>query len=533
MKFERIVDAATAAALRLDWFRDHLAPVSVYGERVFAAIEPFAPQARLAAQASAHRIAALASAFDDALIDAVRDVLRTTPDALAAIARASMGDHLSDVHLLELMRFADAVARIDAICAGVAGIEPMAGDALREVARALERGRTGTSGFYLADDFDDGLARARVALAGAQAEYDAASGRCVAEIMGALHRDDLPEDEFIVMRADVPGALPQGVRVVRETPTYWLCAIELDDAARAALERRDAATAAHANAEERVRAQLSAQVREHADALEALASALGERDVLVAQVRFARLQRCCAPEVVADTSIDAEGARFSPLEAALAREGRAYTPIALRLDDVAVLTGPNMGGKSVCLQTCGALAVLASFGLPVPAQRARVGIFESIAWLGVGGDGEVGGLLSSFAREVVRLRDLLDRSSERSLLLVDEFARTTTPYEGKALLIGLIERLRERRVRALIATHLDGIARASGAVHYAVRGLRGVLQKAPSGNLADALATLAASMDYSVQVVGSEEIPHTDAIALASLLGLDDRLIDAARNALT
>ena len=131
-----------------------------------------------------------------------------------------------------------------------------------------------------------------------------------------------------------------------------------------------------------------------------------------------------------------------------------------------------MGGKSVALRTCGFVAVCAAFGLPVPAARARLGLFDRIAWLGIGREEPMGGLLSSFAREVLALKELLTSDAVRLLVLADEFARTTNPREGKALVVALLERLRARGACGLAATHLEGVAEAAGARHFAVRGLR-------------------------------------------------------------
>jgi DNA mismatch repair ATPase MutS len=162
-----------------------------------------------------------------------------------------------------------------------------------------------------------------------------------------------------------------------------------------------------------------------------------------------------------------------------------------------------------------------------------VGLFDEIAWLGVGADDDGGGgLLSSFAREVVRLREVLERKPQRLFALFDEFARTTTPREGKALLVAVLERLREGAVCGLAATHLAGVAKAADVRHFAVRGLRGIPKRPATGDLHEALASLASSMDYTIEEVVDERTRPSDAIALASLLGVDDEITKAAYEAL-
>ena len=253
--------------------------------------------------------------------------------------------------------------------------------------------------------------------------------------------------------------------------------------------------------------------------------------MLVARARFAQTHACVPAAISGKALVQCRDARFLPLQAELQAQGRRYEPISLELRGVAVLTGPNMGGKSVALRTCALVALLAAFGIPVPASAGTTALFDEIAWLGIGAHEEPGDCLSSFAREVIRLKELLSRPSQRMLVLVDEFARTTTPHEGKALLVALIGALRRRGRPAFIATHLAGIAKEAAVRHFAVRGLRGVPATPASGDLSEALAALADSMDYSVAEVTEGAQEHADAIALAQLLGLDEDVVAEAKDA--
>ena len=309
--------------------------------------------------------------------------------------------------------------------------------------------------------------------------------------------------------------------------------IEFGEPALAALARRDAAASAVAHAEERVRERLSETVRENAAGLTEAAAGLGALDVLVAAARFAQRYDCVPATLESEPILAFEQGRFLPLEAELAAAGRPFVPLDLELHDAAVLTGPNMGGKSVALQTCGFIALCAAYGLPVPAKRARTSLFDQIAWLGLGRETQLGGLLSSFAREVLELKAILERGASRLLILVDEFARTTTPQEGRALLIALLERLRERRACGMLATHLADIAEAAGARHFSVRGLRPIVQLVPTADVGEALNALAEAMDYSIGEVSRNELPRGDAIALTGLLGIDKRFVERALRALS
>jgi DNA mismatch repair ATPase MutS len=532
MKTGDLLDAASAQVIGFAWLVKSVAPVSPYGERAFSELLPFRAGEEAAAHERAERIAAVAAALDGERLDGIRAALAQLPDAAGAVARASMGDLLDDPQFLELQRFCATVEHVESLLAPWTQHEPVTNNGIRGVEAALAPGSRDQLGFYLADAFDGELKRAREHLQRAQAELDSARGRERESAARALQRDEISGDEFIVMRADFAGALPTSVRVLRESPTYRLCALEFGEASLAALERRDTAAAEAGEAEERVRARLSAIVRERAVALDNAAAAIGGLDVTLAAAHFTQRYRC-VPATIEDTpALAFHQARFLPLEAELDAAGRRFVPLDLELCDTAVLTGPNMGGKSVCLQTCGFVAVCAAFGLPVPAASARTALFDQIAWLGLGREAQFGGLLSSFAREVLDLKAILARSAPRLLILADEFARTTTPHEGRALLIALLELLRERGACGIVATHLAGIPAAAGVRHFAVRGLRGIPAQPSTQDVGEALSALAGAMDYTIAEVRGDEEPRADAIALTALLGMDEAFVAAAYQSL-
>jgi DNA mismatch repair ATPase MutS len=528
-----LLDDASAQLLGFDWLVNAVAPISPYGARLFSELVPFRPGNEAAAESRARRIAEIGDGLHPDRIAAARSLLQQLPDIVGVVARASMGEMLDDPAFLELRQFCEMLERIDASLATSTLVQSVANDATHAVSEALAPGGNEAEGFYLADAFEAELAAVRAAYAQAQAELNAARGRENESVARELGRDEIAGNEFIVMRSELRGALPAGVRVVREAATYLFCALEYGESSRNALERRDAAFITVAALEERARLKLSSIVREHAAALGAAACALGELDVTIGAARFSQGHRCTAPVVTAEPALNFERARFLPLEVELTVAGRRYAPIDLDLRGAAVLTGPNMGGKSLALQTCGFLALCTAFGLPLPAVRARVGLFDQIAWLGTGPQERSGGLLSSFARELLGLQAILARSAPRLLIFVDEFARTTTPHEGKALVVALTERLRQRNACALVATHLQGVAAAAGVPHFAVRGLKGIRTPPVARNLHEALEALAASMDYTIADVSDDDVPGADAIALAELLGLDSEFVKAAYRALS
>jgi DNA mismatch repair protein MutS2 len=519
-----IADAFTAERIGAAWLRTALAPVSEFGRRADDAAET-APGAD--ADEARRRCAQVLRLADDLERDgvaAIRAALRSVPDPLAIVARARAGDPLGDVDFYELGRFADALESVRRAWLDAGG-DAADLPASSGIATLIAPGRGGP-GFYLDDAFDPVLADARETMGQAEARVArerARLGEAVAEELGFV-----PEgDEFVVVREHLAGPLPHGVRIVRETPAYLLCALERDVNALLAETERDGERRLLAASEDRVRRELANGIARQRDGIRAATVQLGELDRLLARVAVVQRFGGCVPDFV-EGGFALVDATYAPLAETLAAEGRAYTPLSLELRAAAVLTGPNMGGKSAALALCGFVVACIAAGLPPPARAVRLPPLQRVVWIG-GGDADRARLLSAFATEVIRARDTLAGGPEPALVLVDEYARTTGPREGRALSIALVEALAQRPATvALIATHFDGVAEAAGVPHLRVAGAASaVLGVIGAGELHDALDAIGAAMDYRI-VAAHEAAAASDAIALARILGLPAALIARA-----
>jgi hypothetical protein len=521
--------AAAAEEIGVRWLEREIAPVADFGRRRREREPHFRRGDEVAAREAIGLVVSVA-ALAPGTMAAIRAAIATAPDPAAACARAASGAVLTDVELFEVSRFLDAIAEISAALdpAIFPAAYALPGDA--ELAALLARGRTQQRTFYLTASFDADLGDAREAERRARVRYDTERSRLVTRIATYAGVDSIRDGEFVLMRDRATGQLPPEIRVLREAPTYYLCDVALDETALAALGALEDTQRRVAAAEERARAALSLRVGAAVPVLSAAADALGRLDTLLGRAAFAQRYDARAPEITDGPALDFVEARFLPLSTALAERAHRYVPLTLELDGVGVLTGPNMGGKSAALRTCGFVAACVALGLPVPAARARVGLFDEIAH--VGAADERGSLLSSFGQEVVRLRDFLLRGAARALVLIDEVGRTTSPREGRALLVALIETLRERGAIGLAATHLSGIAAAAGVEHFAVAGLRDAPAAGGSLGVEDAIERIAAVMDFRVQRVAEDAATRADALALADALGLDPTVVARARAAL-
>ncbi|GAC1312086.1 MAG: hypothetical protein NVSMB21_22280 [Vulcanimicrobiaceae bacterium] len=521
-------DDATASAVGVAWLLAEIAPAGPFGRAARARETIYRRGDEPAARLALRRIAALARELPTQRIERLRTTLAGIPDVRPALRRASAATTLDDVELYQISRLLAAWETIAALASGPA-FEPYAlavpDPALRDL---LAPGGSPAGSFYLDDAFDAGLASRRAALAAVRAAFDTARSQVVARVASALGRETL-EATFSIVRDELPATLPAELRIVREAPTYVVCELVLDDAARDARSDVERAESAVAAAEEAVRARLTAAVARAAPALAAACDALGRLEAALARAAFARRYDCVAPDVLETATIELEDLRYLPLAEALGRHGRTYRPLTLSLAGVGVVTGPNMGGKTVLLRALGFACACVALGVPVPARAAAIPLVDEIVWLG--GELRPGdALLSAFGHEVLGVRALLERGASRALVLLDEFGRTTAPREGRALTVALLETLRARGAVGFAATHLDGIATAAGAPHYAFGAPRDVGPRVePPLALEAALARVASAMDYRLVRLDDSTPVASHALALAALLGLDPGLLARAR----
>lgn len=281
---------------------------------------------------------------------------------------------------------------------------------------------------------------------------------------------------------------------------------------------------------QRILAEMTRQVAAHADAIAAGAAVLAEMDSLFARARFAQEFNCIAPEFLADGAegILLRGARHPLLEKRLREPmpqnrdvehaAKTIVPLDLELPGDArelVISGPNTGGKTVALKTVGLLALMAQAGIPVPAEAARLPIFDA-ALADIGDTQSIAQNLSTFSAHIARVNEISRRATEHSLVLLDEIGSATDPEEGAALAAAIAAHFAERHAWCLISTHHTSLK------VYAANtpGVR---------NAAAGFEEETFAPTYKIRV----GVPGVSAgIAIAERLGLDASIVANARERL-
>jgi DNA mismatch repair protein MutS2 len=248
-----------------------------------------------------------------------------------------------------------------------------------------------------------------------------------------------------------------------------------------------------------------------------------------AKARFAE-EYNCVPVVLSQGSLD-DGlprpsmsnaarlvliqARHPLLERKLKANGGRVIPTTIELESDArelVITGPNTGGKTVVLKTVGLLALMAQSGIPVPADRAELPVFDAVL-ADIGDYQSIEQNLSTFSAHVTNIDFISRTATAQSLVLLDELGSATDPEEGAALAVAIAERFRHIGCVAIISTHHTSLkvfgANTAGVINASV----GFDE-----------ATLQPTYELKIGVPGASA-----GINIAQRLGLDPTIIDVAR----
>ncbi len=262
--------------------------------------------------------------------------------------------------------------------------------------------------------------------------------------------------------------------------------------------------------EDSVRADLSERLRPFATAIEQAQLALARTDVLMAKAMQMRAMGLTFPELSLDGMCRYEGIFHPQVQAAVTSHGRKYQPVDIAYGlQPTLITGANMGGKTVVLKTLTLCQLLFQFGFGIPAAQARIDVKDEIYFC-IGDEQSVEKGLSSFAAEMKNIDAVIkaSRMNKKLLALIDEPARTTNPTEGAALVSALLRVLDGKDMSLVMTTHYDI---EPGKAHcLRVKGFEN------------------GEMDYRLVEVRDGEVPH-EALNIAQNLGIDTGWIETAR----
>lgn len=223
----------------------------------------------------------------------------------------------------------------------------------------------------------------------------------------------------------------------------------------------------------RILQELSAEVRPHVSDMLASLQFLAHIDYLRALASFSQAFSSVVPEVKDCPCINWSQAVHPLLQQSLQRHGSRMVPLDVSLrsrEKILLISGPNAGGKSVCLKTVGLLQYMLQCGMPVPLGEGSVcGVFKGI-FMDIGDEQDLENDLSTYSSHLLAMKFMMKNSGPATLLLIDEFGGGTEPQIGGALAEAMLARFVETGTYGIITTHYQNLKHYAASCETVVNG---------------------------------------------------------------
>ena len=210
----------------------------------------------------------------------------------------------------------------------------------------------------------------------------------------------------------------------------------------------------------RILTEFSAWLRPSISAVLLSYEFLAEIDFIRAKALFAEDIQALKPALENKQIIDWATAIHPLLQLSLARHGKKVVPLDIMLNEkqrILLISGPNAGGKSVCLKTVGLLQYMLQCGLLIPLhESSRAGLFESI-FIDIGDEQSIEDDLSTYSSHLTNMKIMMKHCNGRSLILIDEFGGGTEPQIGGAIAEAVLRRFNQKQAYGVITTHYQNL----------------------------------------------------------------------------
>jgi DNA mismatch repair protein MutS2 len=223
----------------------------------------------------------------------------------------------------------------------------------------------------------------------------------------------------------------------------------------------------------RILTKFSDDIRPYLDDILCSYDFLGEIDFIRAKALLAVEFNSITPELVDIPLIDWHQAVHPLLLKSLTRENRKIVPLDIHIDSqnhILLISGPNAGGKSVCLKTVGLLQYMVQCGLAIPAgEGSKTGIFRKI-FIDIGDEQSLENDLSTYSSHLINMKYFIKNSDDKTLVLIDEFGSGTEPALGAAIAESILEELVRLRTFGVITTHYTNLKHFASSTEGIING---------------------------------------------------------------
>ena len=209
------------------------------------------------------------------------------------------------------------------------------------------------------------------------------------------------------------------------------------------------------------------EVRPHVSEILNSYDFLAQIDLIHAKTELARITKAFEPEVKAEPQLDWIQAIHPLLQLSLEKQGKKVVPLDIMLRNsrngnknegrLLIISGPNAGGKSVCLKTVGLLQYMLQCGLSVPlGERSTTGMFENIM-IDIGDEQSIENDLSTYSSHLLNMKNMMKQANARTILLIDEFGGGTEPTIGGAIAEAVLKQFWKKQTFGVITTHYQNL----------------------------------------------------------------------------
>ncbi|MGM9702466.1 MAG: endonuclease MutS2 [Prevotella sp.] len=223
----------------------------------------------------------------------------------------------------------------------------------------------------------------------------------------------------------------------------------------------------------RILTDISAVIRPHVKEILASYVFLANIDYVHAKAETAKEMKAIEPKVGANPHIDWIEARHPLLQRSLEKQGKPIVPLEITLTSqkrILIISGPNAGGKSVCLKTVGLMQYMLQCGLSIPvSERSKTGVFRNIM-IDIGDEQSIADDLSTYSSHLMNMKNMMRQANGSTLLLIDEFGGGTEPTIGGAIAESVLKQFCKKKAYGVITTHYQNLKHFADSHEGVVNG---------------------------------------------------------------
>ncbi len=287
--------------------------------------------------------------------------------------------------------------------------------------------------------------------------------------------------------------------------------------------------------EKEVIIQLSSEIKKELDEIKKYIKSIHKFDVILAKAVLARRFSMVKPTIAAcGENIKIQKGVCIPVKENCFRLGTEYYPLDVAFNNrMIVVSGSNMGGKTVVLKTVAFLQLLTQMGFYVPAEKYKTVVFEKLNYIGDLSHKHSAGL-SSYGIEIYELIKCVKTNEEKTLFFIDEFAGTTNSFEAEALISAILSRFSEQgNVYSFLSTHFMNLPEFENLSFYRMKGLDSdkyekYYRAKSEYDFIERIKLINTFMRYEL-VHDVDRVKSFDALKIAEILGLDKSIIAKAK----